>query len=229
MKNQTLVNIFALITMTTFLACGSQKSTPNSETVNNNNETVIEDPEKLENSETTESNGIEKDDIEKEKVDSAAFFQKFDSYTSHGTGKIQALKSGSNIEGQIKILSKTSHSFIVLVYATGLTPLAKHAVHIHENASCDDNGNAAGGHFDPFKTNHHGKPNEKNSHLGDLGMLSADKNGIVQFHQEITIEANESNPSMDFRNRSLIIHEKEDHFTQPSGDAGSRIACGIIK
>jgi len=110
----------------------------------------------------------------------------------------------------------------------GLTPDAKHAIHIHEFGDCSSkDGMAAGGHFNP-EGHEHGLPDAKDDHkhAGDLGNLQADKDG--KCHYEITVD----NASLSGKNpvigRSIIIHAKVDDGGQPTGNAGARIGCGVI-
>lgn len=108
----------------------------------------------------------------------------------------------------------------------GLTPGAKHAMHIHEFGDCSSkDGMSAGGHYNP-EHHEHGLPEKALRHAGDLGNLQADKDGKA--HYEITLE----NASLAEKNavlgRSVIIHAKADDGGQPVGNAGGRIGCGVI-
>lgn len=114
----------------------------------------------------------------------------------------------------------------VVAEITGLTP-GKHGFHIHEFGDCSsDDGSAAGGHFNPTSMPH-SMPMSDKRHVGDLGNIEADKNGkasldyvdsMLMLHGEVSILG-----------RGVIIHEKEDDFkTQPTGNAGGRLACGVI-
>jgi Cu-Zn family superoxide dismutase len=114
----------------------------------------------------------------------------------------------------------------VVADVEGLTPEAKHAFHIHEFGDCTSkDGSSAGGHFNPEK-HEHGLPDKAERHAGDLGNLQADKEGKA--HYEITIE----NASISGKNailgRGVIVHAKVDDGGQPVGNAGARIACGVI-
>lgn len=120
---------------------------------------------------------------------------------------------------------------------TGLMPNAQHGFHIHEVGNCGDStaadgtitmGGAAGGHWNPG-AHMHGEP-DMESHLGDLGNLTADENGVanVQITKAgITIG---DLSMMDVIGRSVIVHAKRDDLmSQPTGDAGARWGCGIVK
>ena len=111
---------------------------------------------------------------------------------------------------------------------TGLKPNSKHGFHIHENGVCEGpDYKSAGGHFNPYKMPH-GGPKEHKSHLGDLGNLVADKSGVAK--KELMVPKHGSDDVAKIIGKALIVHEKADDMkTQPTGDAGGRIACGIIK
>jgi Cu-Zn family superoxide dismutase len=111
---------------------------------------------------------------------------------------------------------------------TGLSPSSQHAIHIHAfgNISAPD-GSAAGGHYNPG--NHpHGGPEAEHHHAGDFGNLTADAAGNAHFElvaKGISLYCGEA-PIV---GRSVIIHAKADDLSsQPSGNAGPRIAQGVI-
>ena len=108
-------------------------------------------------------------------------------------------------------------------------PPGKHGIHIHENGSCEDHGNAAGGHFNPDSVPHGDlvKDGFTHAHAGDLGNIEIDANG------KGTLEKTLPGLTLDrgkygVMGRSLILHEKTDDFGQPTGNAGGRIACAVI-
>jgi len=109
----------------------------------------------------------------------------------------------------------------------GLMPGEKHAFHIHEFGDCSSpDGSSAGGHYNP-KGHQHGLPQSPQHHAGDLGNVQADSAGKA--HYEITIGyisiMSEKNPIL---GRAVIVHAKPDDGSQPVGNAGARIACGVI-
>lgn len=116
----------------------------------------------------------------------------------------------------------------IIADVTGLTPNQKYGFHIHEYGDCSaDDGSSAGGHFDPSGFLH-GAPDSPTRHVGDLGNLEADSNGIAHYDRidkVITFSGTNS-----IIGKALIIHEREDDFTtQPTGNTGARIACGVIE
>lgn len=110
---------------------------------------------------------------------------------------------------------------------SGLEPNSNHAFHVHDVGDCGNNGENAGEHFNPLNTPH-GKYGDLPHHAGDFPQLESDENGLatVDFTAE-TISLSE--PTTNVLGRALIVHANEDKYTQPSGDAGARIACGVIQ
>ncbi|MDQ6622244.1 MAG: superoxide dismutase family protein [Verrucomicrobiota bacterium] len=114
----------------------------------------------------------------------------------------------------------------VVADLTGLTP-GKHGFHIHEFGDCSDpKATSAGGHFNP--TNHkHGAPADSDRHEGDLGNIEADASGKA--HLEVTDKMLKLSGADSIVGHAVIVHEKADDLkTQPTGDAGGRVACGVI-
>jgi Cu-Zn family superoxide dismutase len=109
---------------------------------------------------------------------------------------------------------------------TGLTP-GKHGFHVHEFGDLNSaDGMATGGHFNPDKEKH-GGPHAKERHVGDLGNIEADENGKATLKMTDKLLALSGAHSI--IGRGLIVHAKADDFTtQPTGDAGGRVAQGVI-
>jgi Cu-Zn family superoxide dismutase len=112
----------------------------------------------------------------------------------------------------------------ILPDLTGLPP-GKHGFHLHDHASCDAHGDAAGGHYDPEMTSKHLGPNGK-GHKGDLPVLVVNKEGVANkplFAPHLT--------EKDLIGHALMIHEGGDNYSdtpKPLGGGGARIACGVI-
>ncbi|HAG84862.1 MAG TPA: superoxide dismutase family protein [Cyanobacteria bacterium UBA12227] len=108
-------------------------------------------------------------------------------------------------------------------------PPGKHGFHIHEFGSCEDAGNAAGGHFNPDGVKHGNLISEgfRNAHAGDLGNLTIFSDGTAQ--KNVTISRlTLKGEKYAIAGRAIIIHAQEDNFSQPTGNAGGRIGCGAI-
>ncbi len=117
----------------------------------------------------------------------------------------------------------------VVASITGLAE-GKHGFHIHENGDCSaPDGTSAGGHFNTQGTPH-GSPDAsvEQRHVGDLGNILVDVSGSGKYDrvdQIISLSGTDS-----IVGKAVIIHSGEDDLTsQPTGNAGSRLACGIIE
>ena len=117
----------------------------------------------------------------------------------------------------------------VTVFAQGLKPDAEHGLHIHEAGDCSSgDGMSAKGHFNPHGKPH-GDPRSAEHHAGDLPALKAGKDGRAKLDVTVDGISIGKGPG-DIVGRGLIIHaDPDDYKTQPTGNAGARIACGVIK
>lgn len=108
----------------------------------------------------------------------------------------------------------------------GLKP-GKHGFHIHQYGDCSaPNGTSAGGHYNPDGYPHAG-PDKKERHMGDMGNLDADASGRA--HYERLDDYIVLNGPKSIIGRGVIVHAGEDDLmSQPTGNAGSRVACGVI-
>jgi superoxide dismutase, Cu-Zn family len=139
-------------------------------------------------------------------------------------------KSNSTVSGTATFTEKNGKVTFVAKVA-GLQP-GLHAIHIHEKSDCTAaDGSSAGGHWNPtFKK--HGKWGSAEYHKGDIGNFTADAKG----NGTITLTTDEwcvgcGDATKDVLGKGLIVHQGTDDFTtQPTGNAGGRVACaGIIK
>lgn len=142
----------------------------------------------------------------------------------HGVARIQGTAAGSTLSGTARF-EDVKGGLKVTVTLTG-APAAAHAMHIHEFGDCADSGKAAGSHYNPKGAPHgHALKDAKKAHPGDLGNVAA-KDGAVSFEAVLPkASLMGKNP---VAGRSIVLHEKEDDFSQPVGNAGGRIACGVI-
>ena len=136
--------------------------------------------------------------------------------------KMQTAK-GLKVKGDIEF-KQTEKGVQVMVNFSGVAPGA-HGFHIHEKGDCSAaDFTSAGGHFNP-DGHAHGALNAPNSHAGDLGNLDVAKNGKAK--KEIILDGAHLH---DFIGKAVILHDKaDDYSTQPTGNAGGRIACGVIE
>jgi Cu-Zn family superoxide dismutase len=111
----------------------------------------------------------------------------------------------------------------------GLKPNAEHGFHVHEKGDCSSgDGMSAGGHFNPTGQQH-GSHSDMAHHTGDLPSLKADASGAAKFSFESKTIA-VGNGTTDIVGKGLIVHrDPDDYKTQPTGNAGPRLACAVIK
>lgn len=133
---------------------------------------------------------------------------------------------GPHVLGTVTFTATPSGVQIV-ANLTGLTP-GEHGFHIHEKGDCSaPDFSSAGGHFNPTNSRH-GGPDSPERHVGDLGNLVADANGHAHYERLDSVIQLAGDATI--IGRSVVIHEKPDDFTtQPTGNSGSRIGCGVIK
>lgn len=136
-----------------------------------------------------------------------------DSNQTIGAVKFTPTDSGLEIAANIKDISEGKHGF-----------------HIHETGSCADGGNASGGHFNPDNVKHGYLPEDgfKKAQAGDLGNITINETGTGYVKLNVaglTLEEGKYAVA----NLAVIVHELEDDFGQPAGNAGGRIGCGIIE
>lgn len=102
------------------------------------------------------------------------------------------------------------------------------AVHLHEMGNCGDMGKMAHGHWNPTNQQH-GKWGSASFHSGDIGNVALDKDGKGMLEMETNLWTLGGDDKTNILNRSVIVHAGVDDFTtQPTGNAGSRIGCGVI-
>lgn len=135
--------------------------------------------------------------------------------------------AGHNVTGTITF-NEADDGLEVTAMVENLTP-GDHAWHIHEKGDCSaPDATSAGGHFNPGG-HQHGPPDGHEHHAGDLGNLSAGKDGKAtrtMVMKGITLD----DGAKSIVGKGFIVHEKNDDFkTQPTGNAGGRVACGVIK
>ena len=133
--------------------------------------------------------------------------------------------AGNKAQGVVTF-TQESGGVRVVAKLTGV-PAGAHGFHIHEFGDCSaTDATSAGGHFNPDSMAH-GGPSAKVRHVGDLGNVTADANGNVELNMLDTRMA--LNGPHTIIGHGVILHEKPDDLTtQPTGNAGARIACGVI-
>ena len=116
----------------------------------------------------------------------------------------------------------------VVANVSGLKPNAEHGFHVHEKGDCSSgDGMSTGGHFNPLGASH-GQHGMGHHHAGDLPVLQADAGGRASIDFTSATIAVGNGPT-DVVGKGLIVHrDPDDYKTQPTGNAGPRLACAVI-
>jgi len=112
---------------------------------------------------------------------------------------------------------------------TGLAP-GEHGFHVHEKGDCSaPDGSSAGGHFNPAGAPH-GKPGPMPHHMGDINSIRATAEGKADVDVRIKGVTLRTSDATDIAGKAIVVHEKPDDYkSQPAGNSGNRIACGVIE
>jgi Cu-Zn family superoxide dismutase len=135
-------------------------------------------------------------------------------------------KSGSTAGGTVDF-AVDKGSLLIKADLSGIAP-GRHGLHIHEKGDCTAaDASSAGAHYNPTGAKH-GGPTSPSHHAGDFGNVVADDAGRVHYEAKLFAPTRGFNWD-EIVGRSMVLHEKRDDLkTQPSGDSGKRIACGVI-
>jgi Cu-Zn family superoxide dismutase len=134
---------------------------------------------------------------------------------------------GNAVQGTV-LFKQEANGIRIIAEVSGLTRAGLHGFHIHEKGDCSaPDATSAGGHFNPHGTAH-GKAGGHAHHAGDLPSLDADAQGNAKLNALLTgITLTGEHTIV---GRGLIVHaDPDDYTTQPTGNAGPRVACGVIK
>lgn len=136
--------------------------------------------------------------------------------------------TGNTASGSVSFVQSGS-KVLVSGEIRGLKPNAEHGFHVHEKGDCSSgDGMSAGGHFNPTGAPH-GSHGMGMHHTGDLPSLKADAGGVARFNFESGSLAVGSGVT-NIVGRGLIVHrDPDDYKTQPTGNAGPRLACAVIR
>ena len=136
-------------------------------------------------------------------------------------------RSGSAVTGVVTFTSRGDKLFVD-ARVSGLTP-GEHGFHVHEVGDCSaPDATSAKGHFNPAGKSH-GHHGGAERHAGDMPNLRADASGGASFAGELSL-LSLGNDANGIVGRSVVIHADPDDFkSQPAGNSGKRVACGVIR
>lgn len=141
---------------------------------------------------------------------------------------VLASASSSHVQGRLAFV-RADQGVHVTGRISGLQPDSTHGFHIHENGDCSaPDATSAGGHFNPAQQPH-GDAREGPHHAGDIPNQQADASGVATVDVVVKGIQLGTGSDADALGRAVIVHaDPDDYASQPSGNAGARIACGVI-
>lgn len=145
--------------------------------------------------------------------------------------KASMIDPDGNPVGSARLIETPNDGVLIELTVEGL-PEGTYALHIHETGACTPDFEAAGDHFAPHGEAH-GVLHEEGEHAGDLlniHVTSERTTTVERLAREVTLEEGARASLFDRDGSAIVIHERPDDYeSQPSGDAGSRIACGVVE
>jgi len=137
--------------------------------------------------------------------------------------------SGSNVSGTATFTQTGDGPVRMVIRVENLSP-GEHAIHLHEKGDCSaPDATSAGGHWNPTD-DPHGKRGDNGFHAGDIDNLVAGEDGVATLEMEFDDWSIGGSDDSSILNKAVIIHADADDFeSQPAGNAGGRIACGVIQ
>lgn len=140
-----------------------------------------------------------------------------------------ASASGSLVSGRLTLLP-IGNGVHISGEIGGLQPGSSHGFHIHEKGDCSAvDASSAGGHFNPG-AKPHGRAGHGAHHAGDSDNLVADANGVARVDAHVSGVSLGGGGANDIAGRAIVVHAAaDDYSSQPAGNAGARVACGVIR
>jgi Cu-Zn family superoxide dismutase len=148
--------------------------------------------------------------------------------TAHNAVANLTAASGSLVSGKL-VLMAMDDGVHIAGDVGGLAPGSTHGFHIHEKGDCSAaDASSAGGHFNPTASPH-GKAESGAHHAGDIDNIVADASGVAHVDAHVAGVALGGGGGHDIAGRAIVVHAApDDYASQPAGNAGARIACGVI-
>jgi Cu-Zn family superoxide dismutase len=144
------------------------------------------------------------------------------------TGKATLKNAQGQVVGEV-MLTETAHGVLIHTTLTGV-PAGTHAFHVHTTGTCEPPFTSAGGHFNPA-AKQHGVENMSGMHAGDMPNVQVAADGALTFdvfNADVTLKPG-TNSLFKEGGTALVLHGgADDYKSDPAGNAGPRIACGII-
>ncbi|SMQ93522.1 superoxide dismutase family protein [Xanthomonas fragariae] len=148
--------------------------------------------------------------------------------TTTATAELQPTK-GNEVKGTVRFKT-VDGALRVTGQLSGLKPNTEHGFHIHEKGDCSaPDGSSAGGHLNPAQSDH-GNVTADPHHGGDMPNIKADAQGNARIDGPVSSNVNLGKADQfDIAGHAVIVHaDADDYKTQPTGNAGGRLACGVI-
>ncbi|HWN07425.1 MAG TPA: superoxide dismutase family protein [Steroidobacteraceae bacterium] len=135
---------------------------------------------------------------------------------------------GNTVTGSVT-LAQSPDGVRITGSVQGLKPNAEFGFHVHEKGDCSaPDGSSAGDHFNPTQAQH-GNPGGGEHHAGDLLNIRSSAEGVAQVDTTAAGTSLLGDQNTDVMGKSVVVHESpDDYTTQPSGNSGKRVACGVI-
>ncbi|TKS53179.1 superoxide dismutase family protein [Luteimonas yindakuii] len=142
---------------------------------------------------------------------------------------VLAPTAGNDVSGNLRF-TRSGDGVRVSGDVRGLPAGGEHGFHVHENGDCSaPDATSAGGHFNPA-SQPHGRVGQGDHHAGDSDNLSADDGGVARVDNALAGVTLGDGAATDIIGKAVIVHANpDDYATQPTGNAGDRLACGVIE
>ena len=149
---------------------------------------------------------------------------------NHAEAKISGTYADTTVDGTVKFEMDSGGKVKMILDITVPKKAGKSiAVHIHEHGNCGDTATLAHGHWNPTNAQH-GKWGSASFHAGDIGNIKLDTKGKGTLSLTTDIWTLGGKPDKNILGKSIIVHGgMDDYKTQPTGNAGTRIGCGVIQ